>query len=80
LSRIPDGAIYRGWPNSLITPTIGCIRRAFLLHTAKRKRTARTVADTADTSRLLDNLAQALLKDPRPGRDGDPVPLQPARR
>jgi hypothetical protein len=42
--------------------------RAFLLHTAKRKRTARTVAGTADTSRLLEevastaNLAQALLK------------------
>jgi hypothetical protein len=42
--------------------------RAFLLHTAKPKRTARTVAGTADTSRLLEevasaaNLAQALLK------------------
>jgi hypothetical protein len=42
--------------------------RAFLLHTAKSKRTARTVAGTADTRRLLEevasaaNLAQALLK------------------
>ena len=42
--------------------------RTFLLHTAKRKRTVRTVASTADTSRLLEevasvaNLAQALLK------------------
>ena len=57
--------------------------RAFLLHTAKRKRTARTVADTADTSRLLEevasvaNLAQALLKVIRnkgaPGVDGQTV-------
>ena len=57
--------------------------RAFLLHTAKRKRTARTVASTADTSRLLEevasvaNLAQALLKVIRnkgaPGVDGQTV-------
>jgi group II intron reverse transcriptase/maturase len=57
--------------------------RAFLLHTAKPKRTARTVAGTADTSRLLEevasaaNLAQALLKVIRnqgaPGVDGQTV-------
>ena len=57
--------------------------RAFLLHTAKRKRTARTVASTSDTSRLLEevasvaNLAQALLKVIRnkgaPGVDGQTV-------
>jgi RNA-directed DNA polymerase len=57
--------------------------RAFLLHTAKRKRTARTVAGTADTCRLLEevasvaNLAQALLKVIRnqgaPGVDGQTV-------
>ena len=58
--------------------------RAFLLHTAKPKRTARTVAGTADTSRLLEevasaaNLAQALLKVIRnqgaPGVDGQTNP------
>jgi RNA-directed DNA polymerase len=57
--------------------------RGFLLHTAKRKRTARTVACTADSSRLLEdvasvaNLAQALLKVIRnqgaPGVDGQTV-------
>ena len=57
--------------------------RAFLLHTAKRKRTARTVACVADTSRMLEevasvaNLAQALLKVIRnkgaPGVDGRTV-------
>jgi RNA-directed DNA polymerase len=57
--------------------------RAFLLHTAKRKRTARTVACTVDSSRLLEdvasvaNLAQALLKVIRnqgaPGVDGQTV-------
>ena len=57
--------------------------RTFLLHTAKRKRTVRTVASTADTSRLLEevasvaNLAQALLKVIRnkgaPGVDGQTV-------
>jgi hypothetical protein len=57
--------------------------RAFLLHTAKRKRTARTVACTADSSRLREdvasvaNLAQALLKVIRnqgaPGVDGQTV-------
>ncbi len=57
--------------------------RAFLLHTAKPRKTARTVACTADTSRLLEevasvaNLAQALLKVIRnqgaPGVDGQTV-------
>ena len=57
--------------------------RAFLLHTAKPRKTARTVAGTADTSRLLEevasvaNLAQALLKVIRnqgaPGVDGQTV-------
>jgi RNA-directed DNA polymerase len=58
-------------------------RRAFLLQRAKRKRTARTVAWTADTSRLLEeaaseaNLALALLNVVRnegaPGIDGQRV-------
>ena len=57
--------------------------RAFLLHKAKRKRTDRTVACTADTSRLLEevasvaNLARALLQVVRnkgaPGVDGQTV-------
>jgi hypothetical protein len=57
--------------------------RAFLLHTAKPKKTARTVACAVDTSRLLEevasaaNLAQALLKVIRnegaPGVDGQTV-------
>jgi RNA-directed DNA polymerase len=57
--------------------------RAFLLHRAKRKRTARSVACTADTRRLLEevasvaNLAQALLNVVRnkgaPGVDGQTV-------
>lgn len=58
-------------------------RRAFLLHTAKRKRTAQTVAWAADPSRLLEevaseaNLARALLNVVRnkgaPGVDGQTV-------
>jgi RNA-directed DNA polymerase len=58
-------------------------RRAFLLHRAKRKRPARTVAWAADTSRLLEevaseaNLALALLNVVRnkgaPGIDGQTV-------
>ena len=57
--------------------------RAFLLHKAKRKITARAVACTADTSRLLEevasvaNLARALLNVVRnkgaPGVDGQTV-------
>jgi len=57
--------------------------RDFLLHTAKPRKTARTVAGTADTSRLLEdvasiaNLAAALLKVIRnqgaPGVDGQTV-------
>ena len=34
--------------------------RAFLLHTAKRKRTARTVASTADTRAPLEVLDRAM--------------------
>jgi RNA-directed DNA polymerase len=58
-------------------------RRAFLLHKAKRTRTARDVASAADTSRLLEdvaseaNLALALLNVVRnkgaPGVDGQTV-------
>ena len=58
-------------------------RRAFLLHRAKRKRPARTVAWAGDTSRLLEevaseaNLALALLNVVRnkgaPGIDGQTV-------
>jgi len=57
--------------------------RTYLLHRAKRKRTARSVACTADTHRLLEevasvaNLAQALLNVVRnkgaPGVDGQTV-------
>ena len=57
--------------------------RDFLLHTAKPRKTARTVACVADTGRLLEevasasNLAQALLKVIRnegaPGVDGQTV-------
>jgi len=57
--------------------------RAFLLHKAKLRKAARTVAGTADTSRLLEevasiaNLAAALLKVIRnqgaPGVDGQTV-------
>jgi RNA-directed DNA polymerase len=64
-------------------PSDASERRAFLLHRAKRKRSARTVAWAGDTSRLLDevaseaNLALALLNVVRnkgaPGLDGQTV-------
>jgi len=72
----PDGGGSNGSPDA-------SERRAFLLHKAKRKRPARTVAWVADTSRLLEdvaseaNLALALLKVVRnkgaPGIDGQTV-------
>jgi hypothetical protein len=40
--------------------------RAFLLHTAKRKRTARTVAGTADTCRLLEETVEEAEQDAAP--------------
>lgn len=64
-------------------------RRAFLLHKAKRKRSARAVACAADTRRLLEdvasegNLALALLNVVRnkgaPGIDGETVESAEAR-
>ena len=64
-------------------------RRAFLLHKARRKRSARAVACAADTSRLLEdvasegNLALALLNVVRnngaPGIDGETVEDAEAR-
>lgn len=70
-------------------PSDASERRAFVLHTAKRKRSARAVACTADTSRLLEdvaseaNLALALLNVVRnkgaPGIDGQTVEDAEAR-
>lgn len=64
-------------------------QRAILLHKAKRKRTARTVACAADSNRLLEevaseeNLARALLNVIRnkgaPGPDGMTVEEASAR-
>ena len=72
----PDGGGSDGPPDA-------SERRAFLLQRAKRKRSARTVAWAADTSRLLEdvaseaNLALALLNVVRnkgaPGIDGQTV-------
>ncbi len=76
LADSPDGGGSDGPPDA-------SERRAFLLHRAKRKRSARTVAWAADTSRLLEdvaseaNLALALLNVVRnkgaPGIDGQTV-------
>jgi RNA-directed DNA polymerase len=70
-------------------PSDASERRTFLLHKAKRKRSARAVACTADTSRLLEdaaseaNLALALLNVVRnkgaPGIDGETVEDAEAR-
>lgn len=76
LADSPDGGGSEGPPDA-------SERRAFLLQRAKRKRSARTVAWAADTSRLLEevaseaNLALALLNVVRnkgaPGIDGQTV-------
>ncbi len=76
LADSPDGGGSDGPPDA-------SERRAFLLQRAKRKRSARTVAWAADTSRLLEevaseaNLALALLNVVRnkgaPGIDGQTV-------
>lgn len=78
----PDGSGVAG-------PSDASERRAVLLHKAKRKRSARTVACAADTSRLLEevaseaNLALALLNVVRnkgaPGIDGETVEEAEAR-
>lgn len=78
----PDGGGVAG-------PSDASERRAVLLHKAKRKRSARTVACAADTSRLLEevaseaNLALALLNVVRnkgaPGIDGETVEEAEAR-
>jgi RNA-directed DNA polymerase len=76
LADNPDGGGSGGPPDA-------SERRAFLLQRAKRKRSARTVAWAADTSRLLEevaseaNLALALINVVRnkgaPGLDGQTV-------
>jgi RNA-directed DNA polymerase len=76
LADSPDGGGSGGPPDA-------SERRSFLLHRAKRKRSARTVAWAADTSRLLEdvaseaNLALALLNVVRnkgaPGIDGQTI-------
>ena len=82
LADSPDGGGSDGLPDA-------SERRAFLLQRAKRKRSARTVAWAADTSRLLEevaseaNLALALLNVVRnegaPGIDGQTVEEAEAR-